>query len=278
MSSETLAPLDTDVLARRFACLGDPTRLRVLRLAAGGPIDVDTIAHAASLEPSALSAHLEALIEVGFVEASVREGTSVVSVAGTAYSDLMAAAAVVAARGPVEDTLGVLPDDVVLRRMESGDWDAVRSIYREGIDTGTATFTTSVPSAEKLEAQWLPDHRWVAEIDGRVEGWASLSPVSSRDCYRGVAENSIYIGSGARGRGVGKLLLRRQVQAADASEIWTVQSSIFPENRASVALHQAVGFRIVGTRSRIAQLGGRWRDTLFLERRSEDADIEDADI
>ena len=92
-----------------------------------------------------------------------------------------------------------------------------------------------------------PDHRWVAEIDGRVEGWASLSPVSSRDCYRGVAENSIYIGSGARGRGVGKLLLRRQVQAADASEIWTVQSSIFPENRASVALHQAVGFRVVGT-------------------------------
>lgn len=273
MSSETLAPLDTDVLARRFACLGDPTRLRVLRLAAGGPIDVDTIAHAASLEPSALSAHLEALIEVGFVEASVREGTSVVSVAGTAYSDLMAAAAVVAARGPVKDTLGVLPDDVVLRRMESDDWDAVRSIYREGIDTGTATFTTSVPSAEKLDAQWLPDHRWVAEIDGRVEGWASLSPVSSRDCYRGVAENSIYIGSGARGRGVGKLLLRRQVQAADASEIWTVQSSIFPENRASVALHQAVGFRVVGTRSRIAQLGGRWRDTLFLERRSEDADI-----
>lgn len=169
----------------------------------------------------------------------------------------------------VRETSSIVPTGVVLRRMTESDWDAVRSIYQEGIDTGIATFTTSVPVAEKLHAQWLPDHRWVAEIDGQVVGWATLSAASSRHCYRGVAENSIYVGNAARGRGVGKGLLVQQVQAADAGEIWTVQSSIFPENEASIALHQAVGFRIVGTRSRIAQLGGKWRDTVFLERRSE---------
>ncbi|MCJ0904273.1 GNAT family N-acetyltransferase [Rhodococcus sp. ARC_M6] len=270
MSSETL---DTDLLARRFACLGDPTRLRVLRLVTAGPVAVDVIARDAAIEPSTLGVHLEALVDVGFVDITVQDKKSVVNVVESAYSDLVEAATVVAARGQVRDTLGSLPEDVVLRRMNDGDWDAVRAIYREGIDTGTATFTTSVPSMEKLDAQWLPDHRWVAEIDGLVVGWATLSPTSSRDCYRGVAENSIYVGSAARGRGVGKLLLRQQVQAADASEIWTVQSSIFPENRASVALHQAVGFRIVGTRSRIAQLEGQWRDTVFLERRSEAASL-----
>ncbi|ROZ48555.1 GNAT family N-acetyltransferase [Rhodococcus sp. WS3] len=272
MSSETrsvAAVEDTDVLARRFACLGDPARLRVLQLAAVGPVEIAALAGETGIEPSTLGTHLEALANVGFIDVDVQGGTSVIRVAGSAYSDLMDAAKIVSPQAQVRDTLGALPTDVTLRRMAESDWDGVRSIYREGIDTGTATFTTSVPSAQKLDEQWLPDHRWVAEIDGHVVGWATLSPTSSRDCYRGVAENSIYVGGAARGRGVGKLLLRHQVQAADTSEIWTIQSSIFPENRASIALHQAVGFRIVGTRSRIAQLGGQWRDTLFLERRRE---------
>lgn len=161
------------------------------------------------------------------------------------------------------------PADVTVRPLEDRDWDAVRRIYGEGIATGTATFTTEVPAREVLDKVWLPDHRWVAEIDGCVVGWAALSPVSSRECYAGVAENSIYIADGMRGRGVGKALLRTQVDAADEAGLWTLQTSIFPENRTSLALHHSVGFRTVGLRERIGKLAGVWHDTVLLERRSE---------
>jgi L-amino acid N-acyltransferase YncA len=119
-----------------------------------------------------------------------------------------------------------------------------------------------------LDAQWLSGHRWVAEIDGAVVGWAALSPASGRDCYQGVVENSVYVADGMRGRGVGKTLLHTQVIAADEAGLWTLQTSIFPENRASIALHHSAGFRTIGVRERIAQLDGIWRDTVFLERRS----------
>lgn len=158
---------------------------------------------------------------------------------------------------------------MAVRPLAGGDWEAVRRIYGDGIATGTATFTTEAPSRNHLEQQWLPEHRWVAEIDGQVVGWAALSPVSTRECYRGVAENSVYVGDGMRGRGVGKALLRTQVIAADAAGLWTLQTSIFPENRASLALHHSAGFRTVGVRERIGRLDGIWRDTVLLERRSE---------
>lgn len=161
------------------------------------------------------------------------------------------------------------PADVTVRPLEDRDWDAVRRIYGEGIATGTATFTTEVPAREVLDEVWLPDHRWVAEIDGCVVGWAALSPVSSRECYAGVAENSIYVADGMRGRGVGRALLRTQVDAADEAGLWTLQTSIFPENRTSLALHHAAGFRTVGIRERIGKLAGVWHDTVLLERRSE---------
>ena len=107
----------------------------------------------------------------------------------------------------------------------------------------------------------------MAELDGTVVGWAAASPVSARECYRGVAETSVYVAETARGRGVGKSLLHRQVTEADAGGLWTLQTSIFPENRASIALHHAAGYRTLAVRPRIAQLDGVWRDTVLLERR-----------
>jgi L-amino acid N-acyltransferase YncA len=156
---------------------------------------------------------------------------------------------------------------LVVRELREADWDAVLGIYGEGIATGNATFETEVPAREVLERKWLPKHRWVAEIEGSVAGWATIASVSARECYAGVGETSVYVGGGFRGRGVGKALLRAQVAAADADGMWTLQSSIFPENRASLALHHAAGFRTVGVRERIARHHGIWRDTVLIERR-----------
>ena len=157
---------------------------------------------------------------------------------------------------------------VTVRALEVADWPDVLRVYAEGMATGIATFETEVPSAEALDARWLPGQRWVAEIDGRVVGWASITPVSSRPCYAGVGETSVYVGEGLRGRGVGRALLAQQVRAAYRGGLWTLQSSIFPENEASLSLHHAFGFRTVGIRERIARLNGVWRDTVLVERRS----------
>lgn len=140
-------------------------------------------------------------------------------------------------------------------------------IYGEGIATRNATFETDVPSRAALEAKWLPGHRWVAELDGEVAGWAALTPTSPRECYAGVVETSIYVADGCRGRGVGRALVARQIAAADEAGLWTIQTAIFPENTASIALHHSFGFRTVGTRERIARLDGIWRDTVIIERR-----------
>lgn len=163
-----------------------------------------------------------------------------------------------------------LPGDVTVRALEAHDWPAVRRIYAEGIVTGHATFETEVPERDSLEHSWLPDHRWVAEIGDQVAGWAAAKSVSARPVYAGVAETSVYVGAGFRGRGVGKWLIHRQVTAADERGLWTLQTSIFPENPASIALHQSAGFRTLGVRERIGRHHGVWRDTVFLERRSAD--------
>jgi L-amino acid N-acyltransferase YncA len=154
-----------------------------------------------------------------------------------------------------------------IRDLTAADWPAVAAIYAAGIATGNATFETEVPAWEA----WDASHsglRLVAEEEGQVVGWATLTPVSGRCCYRGVGENSIYIAEGARGRGVGRVLLERLVERAEAEGFWTIETGIFPENEASVALHVACGFRIVGTRERLGEMNGVWRDVLFLERRS----------
>jgi L-amino acid N-acyltransferase YncA len=157
---------------------------------------------------------------------------------------------------------------VVIRDLEERDWPAVAAIWAEGIATGSATFETEVPSWEEFDRTHLPGQRLVAVDGGEVTGWAALSPTSSRECYAGVAENSVYVTAAARGRGIGRALLDALLARADAAGIWTIQTSVFPENEASVALHDRVGFRIVGRRERIAKLDGVWRDTLFLEGRS----------
>lgn len=158
--------------------------------------------------------------------------------------------------------------EVVIDAMRPDDWPAVEAIYREGIATGLATFETETPSWERWDAAHRPDCRLVARDGDRVLGWAALSPVSDRCVYAGVAENSIYIAAAARGQGIGKVLLRALIEASEAAGIWTLQTGIFPENAASLALHQACGFRIVGIRERIGQLHGVWKDVVFLERRS----------
>ena len=152
--------------------------------------------------------------------------------------------------------------------METSDWPAVKSVYEQGIATKLATFETSAPEWVDWDGAYLGGHRLVAEQGGQVVGWAALLPTSRRACYAGVVEGSVYVAEGARGRGVGIALLARLCSDADAAGIWTIQTSIFPENVASVELHRRCGFRVVGTRERIAQLDGVWRDTLLLERRA----------
>jgi L-amino acid N-acyltransferase YncA len=154
-----------------------------------------------------------------------------------------------------------------IRAMRPDDWPAVRTIYEQGIATRQATFETEAPAWEAWDAAHLAGPRLVAEEGGEVLGWAALSPVSRRPCYAGVAEESVYVAENARGRGVGKALLVRLCGEAEAVGIWTIQTSIFPENVASIELHKRCGFRVVGTRDRIAQLDGVWRDTVLMERR-----------
>jgi L-amino acid N-acyltransferase YncA len=156
----------------------------------------------------------------------------------------------------------------VIRPLIAADWPTIETIWAEGIGTRDATFETETPSWATFDATRHRDHRLVATLDGEIVGWAALAPVSRRSCYAGVAEDSVYVSSPARGRGVGRALMEALVAGADAGGIWTIQTSVFPENAASLALHERVGFRVVGRRERIAQLDGVWRDTLFLERRS----------
>jgi phosphinothricin acetyltransferase len=158
----------------------------------------------------------------------------------------------------------------VVDEMKAGDWEQVRAIYLEGIATGVATFETSAPSWEKWDAGHLRKPRLVARDEaGAILGWAALSSVSDRCVYGGVAEVSVYVGEGGRGRGVGRALLGTLVEASEREGIWTLQAGVFPENTASIRLHMRCGFREVGRRERIGQLNGSWRDTLLLERRSQ---------
>jgi len=145
---------------------------------------------------------------------------------------------------------------------------AVLAIYQAGIEEGNATFETRAPGWAEFTAARLPAHRFVATTRGQVAGWVAASAVSGRCVYAGVVEHSVYVCPAARGRGIGRRLLEALIASTEAAGIWTIQSGIFPENTASLALHRAAGFRVVGTRERIGQRHGRWRDVVLIERRS----------
>lgn len=162
---------------------------------------------------------------------------------------------------------------VTIRAMRPEDWPQVERIYREGIATGDATFEPEPPTWQAFDSGKVREPRLVAADADEVVGWAAASPVSSRPVYRGVIEHSVYVAEAAQGRGVGGRLLTAFLDAAEAAGYWTVQSSIFPENAASIALHEKHGFRAVGRREAIALMTygphtGRWRDTVLVEWRS----------
>lgn len=278
-----LGEADAATYASWFACLAEPMRVRMLHAVATAPagsLTVGALAEELGISQSTASHHVKKLAEVGFLILA-KEGTStLVRVNSACCTGLPHAADIVMGSLSQPRTTAEgeelpccpsgLPDDVTVRAMIEGDLDVVRRIYAEGIATGQATFETSVPPASTLWRKWLPAHRWVAEVDGEVVGWAAAVRTSQRDCYAGVAETSVYVAEGFRGRGVGKALLHRQVTAADADGLWTLQTSVFPENRASLALHHSAGYRTLAVRDRIAQLDGVWRDTVLLERRRAD--------
>jgi len=161
----------------------------------------------------------------------------------------------------------------MIRNIYNPDAAAILDIYRQGLDSGEASFETEAPDWKTWQAKYLPACRLVWEQDGQVLGWAALAPVSVRECYRGVAEVSVYVATHCVGQGIGSKLMARLVEESENNGIWSLYSSIFPENKATLKLHLRHGFRQVGIRERIAQQHGRWRDTLILERRSDKTGI-----
>lgn len=248
--------------AEWFACLAEPTRVKLLHAVATAPrgLTVGALTEILGTSQSTCSHHVRKLADVGFLHLR-KEGTAtVVTVNQACCSGLPHAAdAVMGLLAPRPCCPDEVPADVEVRALREGDWTAVRRLYREGVDA---------PSRKALDENWLPDHRWVAELDGEVVGWAAASPVSARECYAGVAETTVYVADGHRGRGVGKALIRKQVTEADAAGLWTLQTSVFTDDRPGIALHHSAGYRTVGVRERVVRRDGAWHDTVFLERRS----------
>jgi phosphinothricin acetyltransferase len=157
---------------------------------------------------------------------------------------------------------------LLLLEMSESHWPAVAQIYKQGVDTGFATFEQEIPSYEQWNKNHISSCRLVALRDDKIVGWAALSLVSVRRVYRGVAEVSIYIAKSERGSGIGNLLMEELIASSEKAGFWTLQSGIFPENKASIKLHEKAGFRFLGRRERVGQLDGFWKDNLLFERRS----------
>lgn len=272
-SAPSLDRTDAENYAEWFSVLADPTRVRLLHALSTSPtgaMRIGDLAGALGISQSTCSHHVEVLKKIGFVVVDRVGTSSMVSINAACCTGLPHAADVVMGALSAQPCCPTdLPTDVTVRPVEDGDMEAVVAIYAEGLATRHATFETTVPTATQLRGRWLPDLAWVAEIDDAVVGWTAVMPASTRECYAGVGETSVYVTESARGRRVGKALLHTQVNEADRAGMWTLQTSIFPENRASLALHHSAGYRTLAVRNRIARLGGVWRDTVLLERRSD---------
>jgi phosphinothricin acetyltransferase len=164
--------------------------------------------------------------------------------------------------------------DLKVRPMAAADAEAVMAIYQAGLDGGLASFETIAPAWEAFDRSKLPDHRLVAELNGQVAGWVVVWPVSPRPVYAGVVEHSVYVDPKAQGRGIGSALLHALFASTEAAGIWTIQSGVFPDNTASLRIHQKAGFRVVGTREKVGKhpFDG-WRDVVMIERRSHAAGL-----
>lgn len=269
--AQILPTQDAATYADWFACLAEPVRVRLLHAVATTPkgVTVGALTEILGTSQSTTSHHVRKLADVGFVRVH-KEGTAtIVTINEACCSGLPHAAdAVMGLLGPQPCCPEDVPADVTVRPMQEADWEPVLRIYGEGLATGNAAFATEAPSREELERTWLPEHRWVAERDGRVAGWAAAWPASAEDSLAGVAETAVYVAEDQRGHGVGKALLRTQVMAADDAGLWTLQASIFTENRTALTLLHSAGYRTVGIRERLARRDGVWRDVVFVERRS----------
>lgn len=161
-----------------------------------------------------------------------------------------------------------------IKTINKDNYSDVASIYAEGIDTGMATFETTIPSWDKWDTSHLPYARIAGYEYDQMLGWAALSPVSDRCVYGGVAEVSIYVGRTSRGKGIGQKLLNTLIEVSEKKGIWTLQAGVFKENGSSIALHEKCGFRVIGFREKVGKLNGQWFDNILLERRSKKVGVE----
>src|SRR6185437_3866660 len=282
-SAELAARAEAEDYAAWFRALADGTRVKIVSLLArhGRPMKVAEIVAAVQVGQSTVSQHLKVLAAVKFVLAERRGTARYYRINAACVSSFPTAAALVgglAAPLPDQPELEFLPPlppfpgpiGLAIRPMLPADGEQVLAVYQAGLDAGDASFETAVPSWTDFDAARLPEHRHVATADDTREllGWVAVSPVSSRGAYAGVVEHSVYVTPDARGRGVGTALLHALIDSTEAAGIWTIQSGIFPENTASLRMHERTDFRVVGVRERIGCHHGRWRDVVLVERRS----------
>jgi L-amino acid N-acyltransferase YncA/2-polyprenyl-3-methyl-5-hydroxy-6-metoxy-1,4-benzoquinol methylase len=253
------------VLAEAFRVLRPGGRLGVSDVVASDDTDPDQRAAAeerVGCTTGTVTArqYRDQLLAAGFIRVSI---TPTADAGGGLFSAIIQAARPAA------------PPGVLIRPMRAADASAVLTIYQAGLDTGQASFETTAPAWEEFDAAKLPLHRHVAAdaATGQVLGWVAASAVSSRCVYAGVVEHSVYVAPARHGGGIGAALLAALTGSAEAAGIWTIQSGVFPENTASLRLHERAGFRVVGTRERIGCHHGRWRDTVLIERRSDAAGV-----
>jgi phosphinothricin acetyltransferase len=290
-SAELAARAEAEDYAAWFRALADGTRVKIVSLLArhGRPMKVAEIVAAVQVGQSTVSQHLKVLAAVRFVLAERRGTARYYRINAACVSIFPTAAALV---GGLAAPLPELPEQflpplppfpesmelpepagLAVRPMIAADAEQVLAVYQAGLDAGDASFETAAPSWAAFDAARLPGHRHVATADdtGELLGWVAASPVSARSAYAGVVEHSVYVTAEARGRGVGAALLDALIDSTEAAGIWTIQSGIFPENTASLRLHERKGFRVVGVRERIGCHHGRWRDVVLVERRSSSA-------